>query len=51
MNQEQFDKLCEYIDAKIRESHSYDSSDGGLIESMQASRIKAELEQLLVTTP
>lgn len=48
MNNKQFDKLMEYIDAAIRESHAHDTSDGGLAESMDKDRIRKELETELV---
>ena len=45
MNQKLLEKLLEYIDAKVRmESESAkNSSDGGLIESIQYNQIKDEL--------
>ena len=49
MTKEQFDKLIEYIDAAIKESHSHDTSDGGLIESMAKTKLHGELEVSLVT--
>lgn len=48
MTKKQFDKLMEYIDAAISESHAHDTSDGGLSESVQKDRIQKELETELV---
>lgn len=48
MTKKQFDKLIEYIDAAIKESHAQDTSDGGLTETMAKDKIRDELEQELV---
>ena len=49
MNKKLINKLLEYIDARIAEK-SYDaknSSDGGLLEAMDAWRIKEELYEIV----
>lgn len=48
MSGEQFEKLIEYIDARIDEHNAQDSSDGGLLEEARTSRVRAELRALLV---
>ena len=48
MTKEQLRLLIEYIDAKISEYSARDTSDGGLIESMTANKIKDELYKIAV---
>lgn len=48
MNEELLNKLLEYIDARIAEKSdaAYESSDGGLIESIRRRAIENELRDL-----
>ena len=49
MTEKLIDKLLEYIDARIAEKScdARNSSDGGLVESMNVWRIKEELDQIV----
>jgi len=49
MSKELINKLLEYIDARIAEksSDAKNSSDGGLVESMNVWRIKEELDRIV----
>ena len=49
MSKELINKLLEYIDARIAEKScdARNSSDGGLIEAMDAWRIKEELYEIV----
>ena len=49
MNKKLIDKLLEYIDARIDEKScdAKNSSDGGLIETMYAWRVKDELYEII----
>jgi hypothetical protein len=49
MNEELLEKLLEYIDAKIDMKLAYETSDGGLIESILCTKIKEELRTLAAT--
>jgi len=46
MSEEILEKLLEYIDAKIDMKLAYETSDGGLIESIRCIEIEDELRAL-----
>lgn len=47
MDQQQYEKLKEYIEALIDEKMAKDTSDGGLIESVYKNKIEKELDALM----
>jgi len=47
MDQQQYEKLKEYIEALIDEKMAKDTSDGGLIEGVYRSNIEKELDTLM----
>ena len=47
MDQRQYEKLKEYIEAMIDEKLAKDTSDGGLIEAVFKNKVEKELDTLM----